>query len=225
MPVRKVSSRTGSRRSADVAAGPLRTALVLQGGAALGAYEAGVLKALLEPPGRRFDIVTGCSIGAIMAAILVGSRGDPCESLDDLWQRLAMPTNPFVPGMFANTIPTPGPGNLYRVNPMYYAAPPLATYMYESEPLEKAIDEWVDFGRVRRSPAELVVVAVDVKTGQARGILESPQDDRTSHRGQRQPASGVSGRAHRRGRLLGRRTDLQYAATSGTECHRATQRE
>jgi NTE family protein len=165
MPTRKPSAGKASKRSADIDAGPMRTALVLQGGAALGAYEAGVLKALLESPGRQFDIVTGCSIGAVMAAILVGSRGDPCEHLDDLWQRLAMPTNPFVPGMFANTFPTPGPGNLYRINPMYYAAPPLATYMYESAPLENAIDEWVDFARVRRSPTELIVVAVDVKTG------------------------------------------------------------
>jgi len=138
---------------------------VLQGGAALGAYEAGVLKALLEPPARTFDIVTGCSIGAVMAAILVGARGDAREHLDDLWRRMTMPTNPFVPGMFANTFPAPGASDLYRVNPMYYAAPPLATYMYEAEPLEKALEQWVDFARLRRSATELIVIAVDVKTG------------------------------------------------------------
>jgi NTE family protein len=140
-------------------------ALVLQGGAALGAYEAGVLKALLEPPARRFDIVTGCSIGAVMGAIMVGARGDPGVHLDDLWERLAMHINPFVPGIFANAIPTPGPGNLYRINPMYYAAPPLATYMYESEPLERALDEWVDFKGLKRSDTELIVLAVELKTG------------------------------------------------------------
>jgi NTE family protein len=147
-------------------AGPLHTALVLQGGAALGAYEAGVLKALLARPGRSFDIVTGCSIGAVMAAILVGARGNAAAHLDDLWQRMTMQTNPFLPGLFANTLPTPAPGNLYRINPMYYAAPPLATYMYESAPLAAALDEWVDFRRLRRAAAELIVVAVDVKTGQ-----------------------------------------------------------
>jgi NTE family protein len=48
---------------------------------------------------------------------------------------------------------------------MYYAAPPLATYMYEATPLEKALEEWVDFTRLRRSKTELIVIAVDVKTG------------------------------------------------------------
>jgi NTE family protein len=161
----KARSTPRARRRSESAPQDLRTALVLQGGAALGAYEAGVLKALLEPPARRFDIVTGCSIGAVMATILVGGRGDPRAHLDDLWRRMAMPTNPFVPGVFANTFPGPGASPLYRVNPMYYAAPPLATYMYEAAPLEEALDEWVDFARLRRSPTELIVVAVDVRTG------------------------------------------------------------
>lgn len=159
-----------SRRSAPTKAAAqrpkgLRTALVLQGGAALGAYEAGVLKALLEPPGRTFDIVTGCSIGAVMAAILVGARGDPRAHLDELWQRMAMQTNPFVPAMFANTFPAPGASALYRINPAYYAAPPLATYVYDPAPLAHAIEEWVDFRRVRRSATELIVTAVEVKSG------------------------------------------------------------
>jgi len=151
--------------SAPAPAGGYHSALVLQGGAALGAYEAGVLKALLEPPVRHFDIVTGCSIGAVMAAILVGARGDPREHLGDLWRRMAMPTNPFVPGLFANTFPAPGASDLYRINPMYYAAPPLATYMYEAAPLESALKEWVDFARLRRSRTELIVIAVDLNSG------------------------------------------------------------
>ncbi len=165
MPATSRSDTSARRQQASKSSSGLRTALVLQGGAALGAYEAGVLKALLDPPGRTFDIVTGCSIGAVMAAILVGARGDARAHLDDLWQRMAMRTNPFVPGLFANTFPTPGIGGLYRLNPMYYAAAPLATYMYEPAPLAKAIEEWVDFRRVRRSATELIVVAVEVKSG------------------------------------------------------------
>ena len=44
----------------------LRTAIVLQGGGALGAYEFGVLKALYEKrAGFKPAVVTGISIGAI----------------------------------------------------------------------------------------------------------------------------------------------------------------
>jgi NTE family protein len=67
-----------------------RRALVLQGGGALGAYAYGVIKALYEQPGFSLDIVTGVSIGAINAAVLVGARGDPIKALDELWrERLA----------------------------------------------------------------------------------------------------------------------------------------
>ena len=42
-----------------------------------------MLQALIDS-GRRLDIVTGCSIGALMASIVVGSRGDPVETLREL---------------------------------------------------------------------------------------------------------------------------------------------
>ena len=44
----------------------LETVLVLQGGGSLGAYECGVYKALARYV-KKFDIVTGTSIGAINA--------------------------------------------------------------------------------------------------------------------------------------------------------------
>jgi NTE family protein len=139
-----------------------RTALVLQGGAALGAYEAGVLRALLAA-GRRCEIVTGCSIGALMAAVFVASRGDAAATLDDLWQRFAMPINPFVPSLFAHTLPLPA--GLYRPNPAYFAMPMLATSMYDNAPLLAALEEWVDFERLNASNTEVIATAVEVKTG------------------------------------------------------------
>ena len=52
----------------------VQTAIVLQGGGALGAYEYGVLKALYESrPGFRPVAVAGISIGAITAAVLGGA--------------------------------------------------------------------------------------------------------------------------------------------------------
>ena len=146
------------------AAAGVRTALVLQGGAALGAYEAGVLQAMLEAK-RRLDVVTGCSIGALMAAIVVGSRGDPVEALQDMWRRFTMPVNPFMLNLFARSLPVPGGGNVYRPNPLYFTMPALATHMYETAPLEAALKEWVDFRRLNRSSTEVIITAVEVKTG------------------------------------------------------------
>jgi NTE family protein len=141
-----------------------RTALVLQGGAALGAYEAGVLQALIEAR-RPLEVVTGCSIGALMAAIVVASRGDPVETLRDMWRRFAMPVNPFLPNLFASSLPVPGGRNVYRPNALYFTMPTLATHMYEAGPLLAALHDWVDFERLNAAPTEVIVTAVEVKSG------------------------------------------------------------
>src|ERR1700709_2209287 len=65
-----------------------RVALVLQGGGALGAYQAGVYQALheadIEP-----DWVSGVSIGAINSAIIAGnSRDKRLERLHEFWDRI-----------------------------------------------------------------------------------------------------------------------------------------
>jgi len=157
-------SGQAARRPRRETAGDACTALVLQGGAGLGAYEAGVLRALIEQQ-RRLDIVSGCSIGALMAAIVVGSRGDPLEALQDMWRRFAMPVNPFLPGRFARSLPLPGGRNVYRANPLYFALPGLATHMYEAAPLEAALKEWVDFDRLNAAATEVIVTAVDLRSG------------------------------------------------------------
>jgi NTE family protein len=58
-----------------------RVALVLQGGGALGAYQAGVYQALHEA-GIEPDFVSGVSIGAINAAIIAGNS--PAQRLNKL---------------------------------------------------------------------------------------------------------------------------------------------
>ena len=52
-----------------------KVALVLGGGGSRGAYEAGVWQALTEL-GIEIDIVTGCSVGAINAAMVVQGNVD-----------------------------------------------------------------------------------------------------------------------------------------------------
>ena len=61
-----------------------KTALVLSGGGARGAYEVGVVKALTRQ-GINFDLVIGTSIGAINAAFV--AQGD-MERWQNVWYRL-----------------------------------------------------------------------------------------------------------------------------------------
>src|SRR5688572_4627166 len=72
------------------------TAVVLQGGGALGAYELGVLKALYEHrPGFRPVVVSGTSTGGVTAAVLGGARGDPIPVLERLWREKFTVSAPF----------------------------------------------------------------------------------------------------------------------------------
>ena len=61
-------------------------ALVLQGGGALGAYQAGVYQALHEA-GLEPDWVSGVSIGAINSALIAGNPPGGFPSLIDVGSR------------------------------------------------------------------------------------------------------------------------------------------
>jgi NTE family protein len=71
-----------------------KTALVLSGGGARGAYQAGVLRGLVEHgfiggDGARFDTLVGSSAGAINAAGLASRADDPAAAvarIDELWR-------------------------------------------------------------------------------------------------------------------------------------------
>ena len=67
----------------------LRIVLILQGGSALGAYQAGAYQALHES-GLWPDWVVGSSVGAINAALLAGNPGaSRLQSLGAFWERVA----------------------------------------------------------------------------------------------------------------------------------------
>ncbi|MFL6413447.1 MAG: patatin-like phospholipase family protein [Nitrososphaeraceae archaeon] len=86
----------------------VQRALVLQGGGALGAYQAGVFKSLYEKMKRNqnndgndhqlFDVIAGTSIGAMNGAILVSyflenKRWEgSAERLESFWKYLSTPT-------------------------------------------------------------------------------------------------------------------------------------
>lgn len=148
-----------------------RRALVLQGGGALGAYAYGAIKALYEQPDFSLDVVTGVSIGAINAAVLVGAKGDPIKALDVLWrERLAVKKQPFVAPMFQRYGSLLANPAMYSILPSYIYTPLLApfveTSIYDITALHKTLNDLIDFNRLNRSNIHLAVSAVDIETGE-----------------------------------------------------------
>jgi NTE family protein len=85
-------NRIDERRTFKKTATPVSpfaiTALVLQGGGALGAYQAGVYEVLSEA-GYEPHWIAGISIGGINAAIIIGNKPeDRLPRLKDFWQEI-----------------------------------------------------------------------------------------------------------------------------------------
>ena len=106
----------------------VQTAIVLQGGGALGAYEYGVLRALYEQrPGFRPVAVAGVSIGAITAAVLGGARTDPISALDALWRAkltVTAPTGPLgLPAQVDRSLAMLGNPGMYQLRAGLFTTP------------------------------------------------------------------------------------------------------
>jgi NTE family protein len=157
-----------------------RIALILQGGGALGAYQAGVYEALHEA-GVEPDWVTGVSIGAINCAIIAGNpRNERVGKLRDFWTRITErsvwlytpdgdifrqmrnATSAFLttllgqPGFFEPNRPGPW---------LSFPGATTATAYYDTSPLRQTLTDLVDFDRVNDGPMRLAVGAVNVLTG------------------------------------------------------------
>lgn len=145
----------------------LQTALVLQGGGALGAYEFGAVKRLYEVPGFAPDVIAGVSIGAINAAVLVGARGDPVETLEAMWERFAVISPPLIPDAAEQFLSLFGNLSLFRMRYDFLNALNWTSF-YSTEPLRRALDEFVDFEKIRRSRTRLLVTATDIESGAPR---------------------------------------------------------
>src|SRR6266403_5884739 len=160
---------------------PGQVVLVLQGGGALGSYQAGVYQALHEA-GIEPDWIIGTSIGAINASLIAGNEPQARLSrLKEFWKR--MEQNPAwnfgsaFPGFdeklsYWSTI-TQGVAGFFRPNPLAYAGdayvlgPERAGY-YTTTPLQKTLEELVDFDLVNRCTPRLTVGAAHVRTSQMR---------------------------------------------------------
>ncbi len=157
-----------------------RIALVLQGGGALGAYQAGVYQAMHEA-GIEPDWVSGVSIGAINATIIAGNPpGERLAKLRTFWERITdrkvwlhtpdgdiyrkarNATSSWLtmthgqPGFF--TPRQPGPW----LSPAGAAS---ATSYYDSAPLRDTLLELADFSLINAGPVRFAVGAVNVLTG------------------------------------------------------------
>jgi NTE family protein len=152
----------------------VRTAIVLQGGGALGAYELGVLQALYETrPGFRPAVVAGTSIGAITAAVLGGARGEPIATLKRLWrEKLALPgLGPLgfaCPPEFERSLSIFGNPGMYQPRTDHLYAPWLRTSFYDTTPLRTTLSELVDLDRLNDGSTRVVFGAIDVETAESR---------------------------------------------------------
>ncbi|CEG59199.1 patatin-like phospholipase family protein [Legionella fallonii] len=162
-------------------------ALVLQGGGALGSYQAGVYEALAEVD-LFPDWVAGISIGAINAAIIAGNPiNNRVAQLKLFWEHLS--ANPLLDwssvvapitsthilgrNLFNQTsawssLMNGVPNFFIPRNPAPFFYPDgtiEATSFYDLNPLKTTLERFVDFDRINNEPIRFSVGAVNVTSG------------------------------------------------------------
>ena len=167
------------------------TALVLQGGGAMGAYQAGVYQGLHEA-GIRPDWIAGISIGAINAALIAGNPPERrITRLREFWTRVTEPAAGALPSLLeaSNWAWWPvdpamraalgswsalravlgGQNGFFvpRVPPSWAwpAGRPEAISVYDTAPLRATLDDLVDWNLFNGDQIRISVGAVDIETG------------------------------------------------------------
>jgi NTE family protein len=150
--------------------------LVLQGGGALGSYQAGVYEALSTSEYLP-DWVAGISIGAINAGIIAGNApGKRVERLRAFWEGITAPSSPWplLPGMLAgdphrasslNALMFGQPGFFAPHPAMNWLLGPAPTSIYDTGALKTTLEQLVDFDRINAREIRFSVGAVNVRTG------------------------------------------------------------
>jgi NTE family protein len=166
-----------------------RVALVLQGGGALGAYQAGVFQALDEA-NITVDWLCGTSIGAINGALIAGNRPEKrVERLREFWETVTRP--PLrIPNMpWFTDLPWNGDGQarfwtnrISAFATMLHGAPgfftprpfppvnsaaqsPEQVSYYDITPLKETLARLVDFDFLNAEPMRYTALATNVRTG------------------------------------------------------------
>ena len=147
---------------------PQRIVLVLPGGGALGAYQAGVYEAI-SSAGLEPDWVIGTSIGAINSALIAGNPKERrLARLREFWHCVGQES---LLGNWA--IVAAGVPAFFRPHLGRWAIPSArlgleqAAY-YSTEPLRRTLEELVDLDLPGQGGARLTVGAVGVTSGQMR---------------------------------------------------------
>ncbi len=162
-----------------------QTALVLAGGIALGAYEAGAYAALQDDGGPLPDWVLGSSIGAVAAAIIAGNAPEHrIDRLRQFWQ--AATTDPTPAASFWFGVPDAGvwrqahnqasvletlffgrPGIFRpRLSPGPRAGVGDVSALYDLAPLRAQLVKLIDFDRLNRGNVRLSLCTTDVVSGE-----------------------------------------------------------
>lgn len=158
--------------------------LVLQGGGALGSYQAGVFDSL-HCDGYEPDWVAGTSIGAINAAIIAGNAPeDRVGRLMSFWTEISsnlpaapwISSHPQVRGVYntasaMTAILFGAPGMFQpRAVPVWasLSTTPDRLGYYDTEPLRASLQRHVDFARINAGGTRLSLGAVNVRTGNFR---------------------------------------------------------
>jgi len=162
-------------------------ALLLQGGGALGAYQAGVYQALSEA-GVEPDWVAGISIGAINAAIIAGNAPqDRVMKLREFWESITQDAFQYSPNIFTSLVTSNSAGHqtlnffsairaIMSGIPGFFTPRPFtpwlephgslaATSFYDSSQLKAALEKLIDFDRLNHDSMRLSIGAVNVKSG------------------------------------------------------------
>ena len=164
-----------------------RTVLILQGGGALGAYQAGVFDALSRGE-IDVDWVIGTSIGAINGAVIAGNPPEHrVAKLRAFWESVSSNTLELPPALLmwmpwlqtasqsaatSNTITNGVPGffaprsgalwDLQQTRPIAEAS------FYDTTPLKATLEHFVDFDYLNSKRTRLTTCAVDVENGQVK---------------------------------------------------------
>jgi len=142
--------------------------LVLQGGGALGAYQAGVYEALHEA-GIEPDWVIGTSIGAINGALIAGNTAeDRIARLREFWKRVEQ-TAPFaIASIFMRGIQPFFVPRALGFGGVHAPVGLDAASYYSTAPLRETLAELVSLECLNAKSVRLTVGAVNVRSGNMR---------------------------------------------------------